>query len=71
MIPTIKIDVMRPVGRDSERFISTMKYPHAPCFTLNLEDLWLFIVEKRPTLKGQKFNVYLDGNNHPIKFRPK
>lgn len=59
---------MRPVGRGCERFIATMKYPHAPCFAFNLEDLWLFIVEKRPTLKGQEFNVYLDGNNHPIKF---
>jgi len=48
---TLDFDLMKFVGRD-ERFVASMRYPHNRLFKLDLDDLYLWILSKRPTLKG-------------------
>lgn len=52
---TLFVDVMR-----EGRFIFTMPYKFCQLFKLDLTDVVEKIYEKRPSLKGQKLDIYID-----------
>lgn len=56
---TLKFDLMRPIGGGSERFIQTMNYPFNPLFKFDFDELYKWIIGKRPTLKGQAISCHL------------
>lgn len=41
----------------SGAFVCQMKMPYCPLFPLNWNDVNKFVVGKRPSLKGKKFNI--------------
>lgn len=54
----LKFDIMRPVSKTSERFVETMRYEYNPLWRLDINALYAWIVDKRPSLKGKPFNIY-------------
>lgn len=50
---TIKFDLMKPMG-GNKRYIATLQYPRNPLFKFDFKDFYQWILNKRPTLKGQK-----------------
>jgi len=66
---TLDFDLMKPIGRGNERFVATMRYPYDRLFKLDLDDLYVWILSKRPTLKGQVIKIYV--GDTPITFHPK
>jgi len=66
---TLDFDLMRFAGRGNERFVASMRYPYDRLFKLDLDDLYLWILSKRPTLKGQVIKIYV--GDTPITFYPK
>ena len=52
---TLFVDVMK-----DGRFLFTMPYRHCPLFKLDLNDVYAKVYEKRPSLKGQKIEIYID-----------
>jgi len=64
----LDFDLMKFVGRD-ERFVASMRYPYDRLFKLDLDDLYIWILSKRPTLKGQVIKIYV--GDTPITFYPK
>ena len=40
-----------------ERFITTMHYEHYKVFKLDLKALYLYIIERLPTLKNKAFSI--------------
>jgi len=67
---TLDFDLMKFVGgRGNERFVASMRYPYDRLFKLDLDDLYLWILSKRPTLRGQVIKIYV--GDTPITFYPK
>lgn len=57
---TLKFDIMKPIGGNEERFVTTMHYQYSPIFRFDFKKFYEWIIEKRPSLKGKPFNVYPD-----------
>ncbi len=49
------VDVMM-----GDRYIFTMRYNHCPAFKIDLQDVYNKVVERRPSLKGKRFDMYID-----------
>lgn len=60
------VDVMRPEGKHAEKFVATLTYRYNPLFRFDTADMYRFIVDKRPSLKGKTFNVYTDDEVVPV-----
>lgn len=52
---TILIDVMH-----KGRFVMTLAYKYNPLFTIDINDVFEKIIEKRPTLRGKHLELYFD-----------
>ena len=52
---TTFIDVMH-----KDRFIMTLAYKYNPLFTIDINDVFEKIIEKRPTLRGKHLELYFD-----------
>lgn len=52
---TLYVDVML-----SGRYVFTLRYKYCPLFKLDDEDIYNQIIKKRPTLKGQPFEMFFD-----------
>ena len=52
---TLFVDVML-----NDRFVFTLRYRYCPLFRINLEDVAKAVVEKRPSLKGKPFQLWID-----------
>lgn len=52
---TLFVDVML-----YERFQFTLRYRFCPAFELSLEDVAAKVIDKRPSLRNQPFEMYID-----------
>lgn len=52
---TIFVDVMK-----EGRFIFTLRYKYCPLFKIDLNDIYEKVLEKRPTLRKDKIELYID-----------
>lgn len=43
-----------------------MRYPHCPVFKLNLQSLYEWLCEKRPSLKGKPLSLYFDDKGKTV-----
>lgn len=39
------------------RFVCTLKHKYCPLFPIDAEDLTMFVLKNRPTLKGKDFRI--------------
>lgn len=52
---TTFIDVMY-----NSRFVMTLAYKFNPLFTIDINEVYAKIIEKRPTLRGKHLELYFD-----------
>lgn len=52
---TLFVDVM-----NEGRFIFTLRYKYCPLFKIDLNDIYEKVLEKRPTLRNDKIELYID-----------
>lgn len=55
MTRIMNFDVMK-----DGRFVCTLNYRYCPLFPVTVKDLEEYVISKRPTLRGQRFNIEIN-----------
>jgi hypothetical protein len=49
------VDVMK-----DDRFVFTLRYEYCPLFKIDMNDIYEKIIEKHPTLRNKRIELYID-----------